>query len=83
MPKPITAPKRDLPTHAESYNPADEYLYDEQELKEWQAKDELDRRLNYIPQKFDSFRKVPLYQNLIREHFERCLDLYMCPRILR
>lgn len=29
MPKPITAPKRDLPTHAESYNPADEYLYDE------------------------------------------------------
>jgi hypothetical protein len=31
MPKPITAPKRDLPTHAESFNPAEEYLFDEQE----------------------------------------------------
>lgn len=28
-------------------------------------------------------RKVPLYENLIREHFERCLDLYLCPRLLR
>jgi ribosome biogenesis protein ERB1 len=32
-PRAITAPKRDLPTHAESYNPADEYLLDDQELK--------------------------------------------------
>lgn len=31
MPKPITAPKRELPTHAESVNPAEEYLFDEQE----------------------------------------------------
>lgn len=50
MPKPITAPKRDLPTHAESYNPAEEYLFDEQEKKEWdEAEDELDRKLNYLP----------------------------------
>jgi ribosome biogenesis protein ERB1 len=28
-------------------------------------------------------RKVPLYQDLVREHFERCLDLYMCPRLTR
>jgi ribosome biogenesis protein ERB1 len=26
---------------------------------------------------------VPLYQELIREHFERCLDLYLCPRVLK
>jgi len=26
---------------------------------------------------------VPLYQQLIKEHFERCLDLYLCPRLLR
>ena len=26
---------------------------------------------------------MPLYQNLIQEHFERCLDLYLCPRLLR
>jgi len=24
-----------------------------------------------------------MYENLIREHFERCLDLYLCPRLLR
>ena len=24
-----------------------------------------------------------LYQELIREHFERCLDLYLCPRVLK
>lgn len=26
---------------------------------------------------------MPLYQELIREHFERCLDLYLCPRVLK
>ena len=26
---------------------------------------------------------MPLYENLIQEHFERCLDLYLCPRLLR
>lgn len=83
MPKSIVAPKRDLPTHVESYNPAEEYLLDDQELKEWQEKDEFDRKTNYVPQKFDALRKVPLYQDLIREHFERCLDLYMCPRLMR
>jgi len=25
-------------------------------------------------------RKVPQYQALIKERFERCLDLYLCPR---
>jgi len=42
-----------------------------------------DRPLNFVPQKIDSLRKVPMYENLVREHFERCLDLYMCPRLLR
>ena len=35
MPKQITAPKRDLPSHAESFNPPEEYLFDEKEKKEW------------------------------------------------
>ena len=26
---------------------------------------------------------MPLFENLIKEHFERCLDLYMCPRLFR
>ena len=24
-----------------------------------------------------------MYENLVRDHFERCLDLYMCPRMTR
>lgn len=83
MPKPITAPKRELPTHAESFNPAEEYLFDDQEKAQWEKQDEEDRQLNFVPQKIDALRKVPLYTNLIKEHFERCLDLYLCPRLLR
>ena len=83
MPKPIAAPKRDLPGHAESYNPAEEYLFDEQEKKKWLEAEEEDRQLNYIPQKTDALRKVPLYEELIKEHFERCLDLYTCPRLFK
>lgn len=45
--------------------------------------DEEDRPLNFVPQKIEALRKVPLYENLIKEHFERCLDLYLCPRLLR
>lgn len=30
-PRAIPAPKRDLPTHAESFNPPDEYLFDDKE----------------------------------------------------
>ena len=83
MPKAIAAPKRDLPVHAESYNPPEEYLLDDKEKEEIEKKDEEDRPYNYLPQKFDALRKVPIYQNLIREHFERCLDLYLCPRVLK
>ena len=83
MPKAITAPKRALPQHSESYNPPEEYLFDEQEKEEWEKADEEDRVLNYVPQKVEALRKVPMYQDLIREHFERCLDLYLCPRLLR
>jgi ribosome biogenesis protein ERB1 len=45
--------------------------------------DEMDRPFNFTPKKFDALRKVPLYEDLVREHFERCLDLYMCPRMTR
>ncbi len=26
-------------------------------------------------------RKVPAYSNLVKERFERCLDMYLCPRV--
>jgi len=58
-------------------------LFDDKELAQYEEMDEEDRPLNFVPQKIDSLRKVPMYENLVREHFERCLDLYMCPRLLR
>jgi ribosome biogenesis protein ERB1 len=69
--------------HAESYNPPDEYLFDEDEKKQYEEMDEAERPYNFIPTKIECLRKVPLYQNLIQEHFERCLDLYMCPRMTK
>lgn len=35
---------------------------------------------DYTPQAFDSLRQVPMYSLFIKERFERCLDLYLCPR---
>jgi ribosome biogenesis protein ERB1 len=69
--------------HVESYNPPDEYLLDDKEREEMEKLDKEDRPYNFLPQKFEALRKVPLYQDLIREHFERCLDLYLCPRVLK
>jgi len=83
MPKAIAAPKRELPMHAESYNPPEEFLLDDKEKEELEKMDAEDRPYNFLPQKFESLRKVPLYQDLIRDHFERCLDLYLCPRVLK
>lgn len=83
MPKAIAAPKRDLPIHAESYNPPEEYLFDEQEREEFEKLAEEDRPYDFLPSKFEALRKVPVYDNLIKEHFERCLDLYLCPRVMK
>lgn len=83
MPPTIQAPKKDPPTHAESYNPSKEYLLDEQEKKDQEDLDEEDRMYNFEPQVHDALRKVPLYENLVKEHFERCLDLYLAPRALK
>lgn len=61
--KHISAPKRHLPGHAESYNPPSEYLFDERELKQWhkQKDSAWKRKLHFVPQKYDSLRKVPAY----------------------
>eukprot|EP00345_Euplotes_harpa_P004912 CAMPEP_0168331114 /NCGR_PEP_ID=MMETSP0213-20121227/8140_1 /TAXON_ID=151035 /ORGANISM="Euplotes harpa, Strain FSP1.4" /LENGTH=409 /DNA_ID=CAMNT_0008334827 /DNA_START=12 /DNA_END=1242 /DNA_ORIENTATION=- len=83
LPKQIDAPKKDPATHAESYNPPKEYLLSEQELEEQMELEPEERMYNFTPQAFESLRKVPLYQNLIKETFERCLDLYICPRVQR
>ena len=61
MPKAIAAPKRELPLHLESYNPPEEYLMDEKEKEEWDKLAPEDRPQNFLPQKFEALRKVPLY----------------------
>jgi ribosome biogenesis protein ERB1 len=78
----IPAPKMRLPGHAESYNPPPEYLFTEREKKDWEDKDEepYKRKLQFIPEKYGSLRKVPAYKKFINERFERCLDLYLAPR---
>jgi len=79
----IPAPKPVLPGHNESYNPPGEYLPTDEERAEWEAMDPDEREQRWLPTKFKSLREVPLYQDFIRERFDRCLDLYLCPRIQR
>ncbi|CAG9814956.1 unnamed protein product [Phaedon cochleariae] len=83
--KHISAPKRLLPGHAESYNPPPEYLFDAKEIKQWNKLKNAPwkRKLHFVPQKFDSLRKVPAYPRFIKERFLRCLDLYLCPRAIK
>lgn len=79
-PPPLPAPKMALPGHAASYNPPPEYLMTEEEKEAWQAAAPSERPLDFIPRRFTNLRSVPLYAAGIRERFERCLDLYLCPR---
>ncbi|KAF6205239.1 hypothetical protein GE061_019406 [Apolygus lucorum] len=81
----IPAPKRPLPNHSESYNPPEEYLFNEQEMRKWnrERKSLGNKKLHFVPQKFNSLRQVPAYKRFIRERFMRCLDLYMCPRAIK
>jgi len=77
----LEPPKPPPPSHSESYNPPAEYLFDEQEQKEWENTEPEDRKVDFIPQKFQHMRHVPAYKDSIRESFERCLDLYLCTRL--
>lgn len=76
----IPAPKMKLPGHEESYNPPPEYLPTDEEIAAWEAMDPDDRPQNFLPKKYSSLRLVPAYNNFIQDRFERCLDLYLCPR---
>lgn len=80
-PPQVQAPKMPLPGHIESYNPPEEYLFTEEEKRAWEEMDPEDRETNFIPRKFKSLREVTGYSNFVRERFERCLDLYLAPRV--
>jgi ribosome biogenesis protein ERB1 len=79
----IQAPKMKLPTHAESYNPPPEYLLSEEEQKQWKEAHPDDRKTNFLPQKYSALRLAPAYPPLMRERFDRCLDLYLAPRAVK
>ena len=72
-----------LPGNAESYNPPEEYLFTPEEKAAWDGMDPSDRPSNFVPHKYAALRHVPLYDGLIKERFERCLDLYLCPREMK
>lgn len=46
----------------------------------WEQQDPEERKLNFLPQKYACLRAVPAFSRFIHERFERCLDLYLCPR---
>jgi ribosome biogenesis protein ERB1 len=77
----IPPPKPPLPSHEESYRPPPEYIPTESERKAQEDEDtEREGRKAITPTSHDSLRRVPQYPRLIHERFERCLDLYLCPR---
>lgn len=77
----LRAPKLLPPTHEQSYNPPEEYLMTEKEIEELKNNEDIDDLKKIIPQKYSSLRKVPGYQQGLRENFERSLDLYLAPRV--
>ena len=83
-PQHIAAPKLPPPGHVESCNPPEEYLPTEEDLKAWEEMDVKDRPHGLlVPKKFPNLRSVGAYEHAVRERFERCLDLYLCPHDLK
>jgi ribosome biogenesis protein ERB1 len=76
----IPAPKLPLPTHVESYNPPAEFLFTDDERRQWEETEAEERAQNFVPAKFDCLRHVPGYTRLVNERYERCMDLYLAPR---
>jgi ribosome biogenesis protein ERB1 len=70
--------RRAMPGHEQSYNPSEEFLLDAEELRQIEENPDYDQ---FIPRKFDSLRKVGAYENLTREYFQRCLNLFLLPRL--
>jgi ribosome biogenesis protein ERB1 len=83
-PQHIAAPKLAPPSHAASYRPPPEYLPTPDELEQWAQMEVKDRpHGSLIPKLFDNLRSVGAYEHSVREAFERCLDLYLCPRAVQ
>ncbi|EME49835.1 hypothetical protein DOTSEDRAFT_119670 [Dothistroma septosporum NZE10] len=79
----IPAPKLPPPGYEESYHPPPEYLPDKHEQKEWEEQDPEDRTKDFLPRDHAALRKVPGWGNFVSERMNRCLDLYLAPRVRR
>ncbi|KAK5168335.1 Ribosome biogenesis protein erb1 [Saxophila tyrrhenica] len=79
----VPAPKLPPPGYEESYHPPPEYLPDKQEKETWETQDEEDRERDFLPQDHSALRRVPGYAKFVKDKFERCLDLYLAPRVRR
>ncbi|KAL2271138.1 hypothetical protein VTJ83DRAFT_509 [Remersonia thermophila] len=77
----IPAPKLPPPGYDLSYNPPEEYLPTKEEREAWEKEDPEDREKDYLPTKYDALRKVPAWGSFVKERFERCMDLYLAPRV--
>ena len=77
----VPAPKLPRPNFDESYHPPPEYLPSDAEKKAWNEADSEDREKDFLPTDHKSLRSVPGYTDFIKEKFERCLDLYLAPRV--
>ncbi|KAL1879927.1 hypothetical protein VTK73DRAFT_6623 [Phialemonium thermophilum] len=77
----IPAPKLPPPGYDMSYNPPPEYLPTKEEQEAWEKTDPEEREKEYLPRRYDALRKVPAYDMFVKERFERCLDLYLAPRV--
>ncbi|KAG6025431.1 Ribosome biogenesis protein erb1 [Claviceps citrina] len=77
----VPAPKLPPPGYDLSYNPPQEYLPSADERRAWEETEPEEREKEYLPAKFDSLRTVPGYGQFVKERFERCLDLYLAPRV--
>ncbi|GAA5909660.1 hypothetical protein JCM6882_008457 [Rhodosporidiobolus microsporus] len=79
----MPAPKLAPPGHAESYNPPEEYLFTQEEEQEFDDLEKDEKKGKIVPRKFAALRNVPAYAEFVQERFDRCLDLYLAPRMLR
>ena len=79
----VPAPKLPPPGYEESYRPPPEYLPNRNEKKAWEDADEEDRDNQFLPTNHDALRNVRGYGKFLKEKFERCLDLYLAPRVRR
>lgn len=79
----VPAPKLPPPGYEESYHPPPEYLPDKQEKEDWERQDEEDRTRDFLPKDHAALRRVPGYAKFVKDKFERCLDLYLAPRVRR